>query len=121
MPFLDVQYVREELSYPLSMKFKGRFLKLRLRNLASKYLPDNIVWRLNKFGFEAPSVPLIEKYQKQMFDSIKIASECLVDEQFKSLLIDDTPSSKVTNSSENMLLWRKFVLSKWLICFFTPC
>lgn len=55
LPFLDYRLVECALSLPLSLKLKDGWSKYVLRKTVADVLPDEIVWRKNKIGFEAPA------------------------------------------------------------------
>jgi asparagine synthase (glutamine-hydrolysing) len=54
LPFLDYRLVEMSLNLPIELKLNNGWTKFILRKLMDKKLPDEIVWRKNKIGFEAP-------------------------------------------------------------------
>ena len=54
LPFLDYRLVEIGLSLQQSMKMNDGWTKWILRQAMNHRMPDAIVWRKNKFGFEAP-------------------------------------------------------------------
>ena len=70
LPFLDYRLVELSLSLPLHVKIRNGWTKFILRKAVDKLLPENIVWRKNKFGFEAPEKIWLAKYRDQMLAEI---------------------------------------------------
>ena len=54
LPFLDYRLVEFALSLPVDYKIHKGWSKWLLRHAMRDKMPDSIVWRKNKFGFEAP-------------------------------------------------------------------
>lgn len=54
LPFLNHDLVRFVFSLPSDFKIKGGFTKHILRKLMNQKLPDEIVWRTDKIGYEPP-------------------------------------------------------------------
>lgn len=74
LPFLDYRLVELSISLPVSLKIKNGWTKYILRKSVNKILPKKIVWRKNKFGFEAPDKIWLNKYNTQMLEEIKASS-----------------------------------------------
>ena len=71
LPFIDYRLVNGSISINDELKFKHGFLKYILRKVVSDILPRDIVWRKNKYGFEAPTDMWIDKYKNQMIKEIE--------------------------------------------------
>jgi asparagine synthase (glutamine-hydrolysing) len=71
LPFLDYRLVEFSISLPILMKIKNGWTKYILRKAIEDYLPPNIVWRKNKFGFEAPDKIWLNNYSNEMLVEIK--------------------------------------------------
>lgn len=56
LPFLDYQVVEAAISIKPQYKLNNGWSKYILRKIGSKVLPQQIAWRKNKIGFEAPGV-----------------------------------------------------------------
>jgi asparagine synthase (glutamine-hydrolysing) len=54
LPFLDYRLVEAAVSLPADYKIRDGWTKYILRRVAQKLLPDDVAWRRNKLGFEAP-------------------------------------------------------------------
>ena len=54
IPFMDYQYVELACSIPPDVKIHEGWTKYLIRRAFEGRLPDEVVWRKNKFGFPAP-------------------------------------------------------------------
>ena len=66
LPFLDYRVLEAALSLPLQYKIKDGWSKWLLRRGMENRMPDTIVWRKNKFGFEAPEVLWLKQHAREM-------------------------------------------------------
>lgn len=55
LPFVDYKLVELAIALNDSHKFRKGFLKYLLRRVLERLLPHEVIWRTNKFGFEAPT------------------------------------------------------------------
>jgi asparagine synthase (glutamine-hydrolysing) len=60
LPFLDHQLVEFIFSLPSSLKIHDGWTKFLLRKAMDKKLPDQIVWRKDKVGYEPPQLQWME-------------------------------------------------------------
>ncbi|MGP1580720.1 MAG: asparagine synthase (glutamine-hydrolyzing) [Wolinella sp.] len=102
LPFLDVNVVECALSLPLNEHFQQGYLKYALRKMLNSrdLLPQNVIWRYNKFGFESPQKLWIDSYREEMLEEIhesKILKELFVRMDIRR---DD-------------FLWKLFSIAKW--------
>ena len=102
LPFIDYRFVQNALSLSDSMKFKSGFLKYVLRRAISNILPSAIVWRTNKFGFEAPTDLLLKQNKNEMIVSIK-GSNLLS----KLIQLDNS------HYENNQTLWKLYNIAVW--------
>jgi asparagine synthase (glutamine-hydrolysing) len=102
LPFLDYKLVETAVSVSDSHKLKKGYLKYLLREAVKETLPKSIVWRENKFGFEAPTNQWLNAERVNMTATIKESG-------FVSELLD---TSRV-NYNDNTMLWRLFNISLW--------
>jgi len=63
--------VELSISLPLNIKIKNGWTKYILRKAIEEILPESIVWRKNKYGFEAPTKMWLSKYRHQMISEIQ--------------------------------------------------
>ena len=54
IPFMDYRYVELACSIPPDAKIHDGWTKYLIRNAFEGRLPDEVIWRKNKFGFPAP-------------------------------------------------------------------
>ena len=71
LPFLDYRLVEFAISIPSRFKIKNGWTKYILRKAIENILPKRIVWRKNKFGFEAPDKIWINNYENDMLKNIE--------------------------------------------------
>lgn len=86
LPFLNHQLVEFTASLPSSYKINNGFTKWILRESVKNILPENIVWRKGKIGYEPPQKKWMEN--KQMQEMIVESKKKLVDKNIldKSVL-----------------------------------
>lgn len=102
LPFVDYQFVQSAVSINDSMKFKNGFLKYVLRKVVESILPKNIVWRTNKFGFEAPTDMWIDSHKYEMINIIE-----------KSDIINHVVELNSKIYSNKTLLWKMYNIAIW--------
>lgn len=66
LPFLDYKLVETSLSLNYNFKIKDGWTKYILRKAIDAILPNEIVWRKNKLGFNAPENSWIKSIEGQM-------------------------------------------------------
>lgn len=106
LPFLDFRLLEVALSLNSGFKVKDGWTKYILRKSVQEYLPEEIVWRKNKIGFNAP-----EKTWMMSIDTL-----------IKGQLGKSEILNKVVNKSDlfarydkldQRTLWRMFNIAKW--------
>lgn len=106
IPFIDYKLLELALSIPAEFKIKDGWSKYILRRCFGENAPKEIVWRKNKFGFEAPSDKWMEN--KEFFiDEIKSST-------FLSQIID---KEKINKDFDNHTIWKLYNISKWAVKF----
>ena len=70
LPFVDYRVVQTAISINNHLKFKDGFLKYILRKTVQTLLPNSIIWRTDKFGFEAPTDTWIASHKHMMIQTI---------------------------------------------------
>jgi asparagine synthase (glutamine-hydrolysing) len=80
LPFLDYRLVELSLSLPGSAKISEGWTKHVLRKSMVGKLPNSIVWRRNKLGFEAPEQLWFPRHRASMLEVVRgselLASVC---------------------------------------------
>jgi asparagine synthase (glutamine-hydrolysing) len=106
LPFLDYRLVEISLSLQQSMKMKDGWTKWILRQAMDHQMPDAIVWRKNKFGFEAPD----ELWQRTHHGEMEKAV-------FASPLVRELTDARRLRSQYRQLdkrsRWRLYSLALW--------
>lgn len=102
LPFIDYGFAQSSISLQDRIKFKNGFLKYILRKVVEPILPKNIVWRTNKFGFEAPSDIWLHNHKEEMI--VKINNSKLLENM---LHID-----KKIFANKSML-WKLYNVAIW--------
>lgn len=106
LPFLDYRVLEAALSLPLQYKIKDGWSKWLLRRGMENRMPDSIVWRKNKFGFEAPESLWLQQHAGEM--------QALV--QASPLLQDVTRGKALEKqyaSLDQRSRWRLYSIALW--------
>ena len=103
LPFLDYRAVEIALSLPFDVKIHQGWSKYLLRQEMKDKLPSEILWRKNKFGFEAPEQIWLSKHRNKMIQLIE-----------HSKLLDELCQKKINpiNLSPRTL-WRLYTIALW--------
>lgn len=104
LPFLDYRCVEMAVSLPDEFKIKEGWTKNILRKAISNDLPEEVVWRKDKLGFNAPEKKWLQAYKLQMAETIN-NSELL------STLIEKEKFD--FDSLDLRTQWRLFNIAKW--------
>ncbi|MBI3135925.1 MAG: asparagine synthase (glutamine-hydrolyzing) [Bacteroidetes bacterium] len=104
LPFLDYRVLQTALSVNNGYKIKNGWTKYILRKSMEKLLPESIVWRRNKLGFNAP--------EKTWLDSISVQMKAEIE---TSPIIDTLVDRSVFQLDQLDLRtkWRMFNLARW--------
>jgi asparagine synthase (glutamine-hydrolysing) len=106
LPFLDYRLVEFCLSLPPQAKINNGWTKWLLRNAMNARMDNEIVWRKNKFGFEAPDAIWINRHANQIAQAI-----------FSSSLLGElTNMVELRNFLPRMSLrnlWRLYSIALW--------
>ncbi|MDN3511636.1 MAG: asparagine synthase (glutamine-hydrolyzing) [Candidatus Jettenia sp.] len=101
LPFIDYKSVECAISINEDYKVKKGYLKYILRKAVEPILPHEVVWRTNKFGFEAPTNTWLSIYKQNILQEIKDSK--IVNNVINLNLIE----------LDNVLLWRLFNVARW--------
>ncbi len=99
LPFIDYQTMETALSLNNNFKISKGWTKYILRKVVNNYLPYNVVWRKNKFGFESPAKKWLSRLDDNIIKHSKIINE-IVD------MID-------LNNLDILSKWKLFNIARW--------
>lgn len=74
LPFLDYRLVELSLSLPVRQKIRNGWTKWILRRAMDGRMPAEVVWRRNKYSFNAPDNIWLRKHSGEMKDQISNSS-----------------------------------------------
>lgn len=109
LPFLSADLVSFLFSLPSCLKIKNGFTKSILRKAMDKKLPDSIVWRTEKVGFEPPQKSWMQN--KKVQDLFYEAKEKLVKEKILKPAILDRDITPLGAHEDNNADWRYLSLA----------
>ena len=106
VPFVDHRNIETALSIDSELKIKNGWSKYILRKIMDKIMPDSLVWRKDKIGFELDEDHFFKTIEKEFFE----------------LLIESEIAKKLLNKNQNVYSlsrlstrhkWRLYNLIKW--------
>lgn len=103
LPFLDYKLVETCIAINNSFKIKDGWTKYILRISMAGLIPENILWRKIKFGFEAPDNSWIREIMEDMESAIT-QSDLL-----KKILKRKLNLKKIDKKT----LWKLYSIAKW--------
>jgi asparagine synthase (glutamine-hydrolysing) len=104
LPFLSHELVQFIFSLPSSFKIKNGWTKWILREAMNKQLPNEIVWRKDKVGFEPPQQQWMQ--QPQVQDYMHESRRKLVDKGILKKDVLTKPITPQTAHEANNYDWR---------------
>ena len=100
LPFLDHELVEFIFSLPANFKIRNGWTKWLLREKVKNKLPNEIVWRKDKTGFEPPQEQWIQN--EKITELIRDAKRILIDEKIlKPEVIDKKIEAKTAYEADN--------------------
>ncbi len=106
-PFADdIELINLLFSFNGNKKIKNGVSKYLLREAVKNKLPEEIYKRYDKKGFETPMQQWMQKLRPQLLSEIKAANFDFVNQ-------NELEKTDPTNSFQNKLLFKLFVLSRW--------
>ena len=100
LPFLNHELIEFIFSLPSNFKIRKGWTKWMLRESMKSALPENIVWRKDKVGFEPPQLQWMQDERLQQM--ISNAKKKLIDERIlKPEVLNKTITPKSAYDSEN--------------------
>ena len=106
LPFVDYVNLENSLSINAKYKIKDGWSKYVLRKVIDSILPNEVVWRKNKFGFNAPDNIWLNSIKDKMKEDI-LGSDII-----KSVADMEHLKFKL-NSMNILIMWRLYCVSVW--------
>ncbi len=117
-PLIDYKLVEYAASIPGDLKLKGKNLKYILRKTASKYLPDELIYR-EKQGFGFPIAIWMRTdlrvFLQNLFKQSRFIQLGIFDENYVSTIINEHLSGK---TDHNFRIWILLNLEIWYRIYF---
>lgn len=108
LPFIDYRHVNYALSMPAKFKINNGWTKYSLRKYSEQLLPDNVLWRKNKFGFAAPEKTWFFSNKDKFLSEIKESKILSEFTDIQKIQKDfDTMNLRSAWSLSNIALWEK--------------
>ena len=113
-PFLDQRIIEWAFRLPLNVKLKGCSTKPILRELARRYLPDELI-NAPKRGFEIPLISWIREDLFSMIRDIFFSSNSIILRLFNRNYVDNLLTEKlcIEPSRWSRRVWILFMLAMW--------
>lgn len=103
LPMLDYKLVETAFGINNSLKIKDGWTKYILRKAMTGQMPEGIIWRKNKLGFNAPETTWIREIRSEMESTI-----------LNSKLLRNMSKCKIpVEIMDTKTLWRFFCVAKW--------
>jgi asparagine synthase (glutamine-hydrolysing) len=106
LPFLDYRAVEAALSLTDEAKINHGWTKYALRCFMEGRMPPSIIWRRNKYGFEAPESLWLTKHASVMNNAIS-ASKLL------SKICKRNVLNKIYSKLDDRTKWRLYSVALW--------
>lgn len=106
LPFLDYRLVEFSLSLSGDFKIADGWTKHILRQAMTGRMPDSIVWRRNKMGFEAPASKWFAQHHQIMRDTV--LGSCILEKLGRPGAIE-----RQYDELDSLTRWRLFTVAKW--------
>lgn len=106
LPFIDYKTLECALNTDIKYKIKDGWTKYILRKILNKYLPNEVVWRKNKLGFNAPENIWMKEISSEIEKEIQ-SSKIL------NKICNMTILLNKLNMMDNRLKWRLYNVAVW--------
>jgi asparagine synthase (glutamine-hydrolysing) len=106
LPFLDYRIVESSLSMRPDYKIRSGWTKYVLRVSLNSILPDTVIWRRNKLGFNAPEKTWLRHHETKMKEEIS-KSKLLKELTNLDELLDKFSSLSLKNQ------WKYYNVAVW--------
>lgn len=109
LPFLQHELVEFLMRLPATFKIKNGYTKYLLRSFQQNRLPEAIVWRKRKVGFEPPQKKWMQETALQ--ELVMASKKWLVDERILQPMVLQQPLAPKSAYAPNNYDWRYVCLS----------
>ncbi len=106
LPFLDYRLVEAAIAMPLACKIHHGWTKFVLRRALHGILPDEVLWRKTKIGFEAPTATWLRAIQPRILEEVA-GSRIIAEVTDRKRLLDALPRAPLVQQ------WLYFNLAVW--------
>lgn len=106
LPFLDYRLVEYALGLSVQTKLHQGWSKWPLRMAMNDMLPQDIAWRKNKLGFNAPDVIWLEKHAPEMRKTV-------LNSDFIAAYVTLWKLKNCYDQLDRMMRWRLYCLAHW--------
>jgi asparagine synthase (glutamine-hydrolysing) len=107
LPFLDYRLLEAGLSLDVKHKIRDGWTKYILRKSMEGILPESVIWRKNKLGFNAPDKTWIDSVKNQMYSDIQ-----------RSKILSSLCSHEIElRKLDNRTFWKLYSVAKWEIVY----
>jgi len=112
LPFLNAELVQFIFSLPSQFKISNGYTKSIFRKLMDQKLPDSIVWRTDKIGYEPPQKIWME--DKEMKEYVYTAKQKLVKEDILKAQVLQKKSRSLHAHDADNFDWRYLCVAEML-------
>lgn len=106
VPFVDHKNVETALSIDSELKTKNGWSKYILRKIMDKIMPDSLVWRKDKIGFELDEDHFFNTIEEEFF-------ELLIESEIAKKLLNKNQNADSLSRLSTRHKWRLYNLIKW--------
>lgn len=106
LPFLDYRMVELALSLPVQLKIRSGWTKWILRKTMDSRMPADIVWRRNKYSFNAPDEIWLRKHASEMKAAVS-KSDLIAAVTHRTRLLEDFERLSLKSQ------WRLYSVALW--------
>lgn len=111
LPFLDYRFVELCFSLPSHFMFQNGFTKYPLRKAMIGKLPEEVLWRRNKVGFNMPEYEILSRNKLFVKD---VLSSLQKDERINYASLEKELDFYLSsNKNYNNIAWRFFIYALW--------
>lgn len=106
LPFLDYQTLETAISLAPELKINQGWTKYVLRKFMDNKMPFDIVWRKNKFGFEAPEHLWLNRHTNMMLEAV-------LDSKLLQKLCKISQVKNIYRKLDMRTQWRLYSVALW--------